>query len=67
MPGLWREGWNLAVGHRWELIEDFPQVGQWIDPPPPAALDDRVDHGAALPGSCISHEQPVFLFMRSSA
>ena len=43
MPGLWREGWDLVVGHRWELIEDVPQVGQWIDPPPPAALDDRVD------------------------
>jgi len=41
---------TCQFGHRRQPGEDFAQVGEGINAAPPAAFDDGVDGGAALPG-----------------
>lgn len=67
MPGLGCQGGDLVVGHGGQTIQNVPEVGQGVEAAPATALDDGIDHGTALPGAGLAYEQPVLLFMRSSA
>jgi len=58
-PGRGCDFGDLLVGHVGQALEEFAQVGVGIDFPAAAALDERVDDGAALTRARFADEEPV--------
>lgn len=63
-PGGRNDLGDLAVGHVGQARQDFAQVSIRFDAPAPAAFNDGVEDGAAIPGVGLADEQPVLLAQR---
>ena len=66
-PGGGGQLGKLPVGRRGEPGEEVAQVVKWVQAPPAAALDDRVDDRPPLAGVSLADEEPVLLADRRRA
>ena len=58
-PGFWRDILDLPVSHGGQPAENIAEVSIGLDAVATAALNDRVDHGAAFSSVGVTEEEPV--------